>query len=154
MKGGKFSTSYPAPRDLCGLYSKPILYSSTLYSSKLHKYETQNQALTMAENKASTGEIQVWGRKCFAGFNKTKIRLEKAGDHPHLSLIDLEIEHARFKIWAGNLGVLLSGASSLDARLRDSRVIRSSMLRLMGRLSENIEQSKSLWKLFWVKLPY
>jgi len=113
----------------------------------------QNQVPTVAGNRESAGEIQVWSRKCFAGFNKNKVRLEKAGDHPHLSLTDLEIEHARFKIWAGNLGVLQSGASSLDARLRDSRVIRSSMLRLMSRLSQNIDQSKFLWKAFVAKLP-
>jgi len=102
----------------------------------------QNQASAVAEDRGSTDEIQGWGRKCFVGFNNTKAQLEKAGDHPHLSLTDLEIEQARFKIWAGNLGVLKSGASSLDARLRDSRVIRSSMLRLVSRLAENIEQSE------------
>lgn len=46
----------------------------------------------------------------------------------------IENEYARFNIWAGNLGALQRGRGSLDARLRDSVVLRAAVLKFLGQL--------------------
>lgn len=43
-------------------------------------------------------------------------------------------EFDRFKVWCGNLAALAIGRSSLDARLRESTVMRESMLKDLARL--------------------
>ena len=51
---------------------------------------------------------------------------------------------ARFKIWAGNLGALQRGGSSLDARLRDSTVVRVTVIKLLKHLQDALENGWSL----------
>ncbi|OAL19817.1 hypothetical protein AYO22_09344 [Fonsecaea multimorphosa] len=61
-------------------------------------------------------------------------------------------EYARFKIWAGNLGALQRGRSSLDARLRDSVVLRGAVLKFLGQLQETLTKSAEITT--GVRLPY
>ena len=53
----------------------------------------------------------------------------------------IDNEYARFKIWAGNLGALQRGRSSLDARLRDSVVLRAAVLKFLGQLQDSLRTS-------------
>ena len=56
--------------------------------------------------------------------------------------MEVDNEYARFKIWAGNLGALQRGRSSLDARLRDSVALRAAVLKFLGQLQDSLERSK------------
>jgi hypothetical protein len=51
---------------------------------------------------------------------------------------------ARFKIWAGNLGVFAGGQSSADYRLRDDPNIKDVIVKLLKRLVDNLEPLSSM----------
>jgi hypothetical protein len=53
----------------------------------------------------------------------------------------IDNEYARFKIWAGNLGALQRGRGSLDARLRDSVVLRAAVLKFLEQLQDSLSKS-------------
>ncbi|KAH8632919.1 hypothetical protein IG631_11553 [Alternaria alternata] len=53
----------------------------------------------------------------------------------------LEDEIGRFRVWAGNLGALQKGHSSLDYRLRDSPNLLSSALKLLNELEHNLNET-------------
>ena len=48
---------------------------------------------------------------------------------------------ARFKIWAGNVGVFAPGNASIEYRLRDDKDIADLLSRLLGRLKKHLEQA-------------
>lgn len=48
---------------------------------------------------------------------------------------------ARFKIWAGNVGVFAPGNASIEHRLRDDKDIADLLSRLLGRLKKHLEQA-------------
>lgn len=48
---------------------------------------------------------------------------------------------ARFKIWAGNVGVFAPGNASIEHRLRDDKDIADLLTRLLGRLKKHLEQT-------------
>ena len=56
--------------------------------------------------------------------------------------ISAEDQLARFKIWAGNIGVDAEGHASLDHRLRDSPQARGLMLDLLERLQSHLQLGK------------
>ena len=56
--------------------------------------------------------------------------------------INVEDQLARFKIWAGNIGVDAEGHASLDYRLRDSPRARTLMLDLLDRLQTHLQLGK------------
>ncbi|KAJ5689686.1 hypothetical protein N7462_004078 [Penicillium macrosclerotiorum] len=64
----------------------------------------------------------------------------------------IENEFSRFKIWAGNLGALQRGRSSLDARLRDSIVLRAAVLKFLGQLQDSLSKSAEITT--GLRLPY
>jgi hypothetical protein len=53
----------------------------------------------------------------------------------------VENEYARFKIWAGNLGALQRGQSSLDARLRDTVALRAAVIKFLSQLQDSLTKS-------------
>jgi len=57
---------------------------------------------------------------------------------------EIEIAFARFKIWAGNLGVLQRGSNSLDVRLRESNVMRVAIFEILNSLRETLSECKLL----------
>lgn len=54
----------------------------------------------------------------------------------------VETAFARFKIWAGNLGALQRGSSSLDVRLRESSVMRIAIVQILKGLRETLNECK------------
>lgn len=52
----------------------------------------------------------------------------------------IENEYARFKLWAGNVGAL-QREGSLDARLRDSAVLRTALFKFLGQLQGSLSKS-------------
>jgi hypothetical protein len=55
----------------------------------------------------------------------------------------LKDQLARFKIWAGNLGVFTGGRSSADYRLRNDQEIRDVIVKLLHRLEDNLKLALS-----------
>jgi hypothetical protein len=64
----------------------------------------------------------------------------------------LEDEVGRFRVWAGNLGALQKGHSSLDYRLRDSPNLLSSALKLLNELEHNLNETYAV--VSGARLPY
>ncbi|KAI4941058.1 hypothetical protein J4E86_010558 [Alternaria arbusti] len=64
----------------------------------------------------------------------------------------LDDEVGRFRVWAGNLGALQKGHSSLDYRLRGSPVLFSSALRLLNELEQNLNETYAI--VSEARLPY
>ncbi|KAI9699904.1 MAG: Checkpoint kinase 2 [Bogoriella megaspora] len=80
---------------------------------------------------------------CLASFSSLKAALRSA-KKDHLVLMPtekIEDEHARFKIWSGNLGATQHGRSSLDFRLRESTVILEHVIKLLASLHTTLEKS-------------
>ncbi|GAB7349705.1 hypothetical protein MBLNU459_g0446t1 [Dothideomycetes sp. NU459] len=59
-------------------------------------------------------------------------------------LEEMQEENGRLKVWAGNLGALASGHSALDWRLRDSSVMRTSVLMLLRELQTLLQTSSDI----------
>ncbi|KAH6611804.1 hypothetical protein C7974DRAFT_323947 [Boeremia exigua] len=53
---------------------------------------------------------------------------------------EIEDDFGRFKIWCGNLGAVQKGGSSLDVRLRESRVMRDTVITFLNNLQETLGQ--------------
>lgn len=65
-------------------------------------------------------------------------------DSRKATTIHAEDQLARFKIWAGNIGVDAEGHGSLDYRLRDSPQARLLMLELLESLQSHLQRGKLL----------
>jgi hypothetical protein len=61
-----------------------------------------------------------------------------------VSLLKLQNELSRLKVWSGNIGAHQKGRSSLDHRLRDASNIRDQVAELLEDLRESLKDSKSL----------
>ncbi|EUC47258.1 hypothetical protein COCMIDRAFT_35250 [Bipolaris oryzae ATCC 44560] len=79
----------------------------------------------------------------------------KTSDRKWTHAIDeeaLEDEIGRFRVWAGNLGALQKGHSSLDYRLRDSPVSNTNTLKLLRELEANVNEAYAVAS--GARLPY
>ncbi|EUC38074.1 hypothetical protein COCCADRAFT_22425 [Bipolaris zeicola 26-R-13] len=79
----------------------------------------------------------------------------KTSDRKWTHAIDeeaLEDEIGRFRVWAGNLGALQKGHSSLDYRLRDSPVSNTNTLKLLRELETNVNEAYAVAS--EARLPY
>jgi hypothetical protein len=56
--------------------------------------------------------------------------------------VNAEDQLARFKIWAGNIGIDAEGHASLDYRLRDSSQARALMLDLLESLQSHLQRGE------------
>lgn len=54
-----------------------------------------------------------------------------------------EDEFGRFRVWAGNVGALQKGHSSLDYRLREATLVRDNVQKLLKELHECLQESTS-----------
>ncbi|KAF5685235.1 zinc finger transcription factor ace1 [Fusarium circinatum] len=66
------------------------------------------------------------------------------GTQYDISLIKLQNERSRLKVWSGNIGAHKKGRSSLDHRLRDASNIRDQVLELLEDLSESLKDAKDI----------
>ena len=51
-------------------------------------------------------------------------------------------EFGRFRVWAGNIGALQSGTSSLDRRLRKASHVQRQVLQLLNDLNYTLRESQ------------
>ncbi|KAH7483827.1 hypothetical protein FOMA001_g7273 [Fusarium oxysporum f. sp. matthiolae] len=66
------------------------------------------------------------------------------GTQSDISLVKLQNELSRFKIWSGNIGAHRKGRSSLDHRLRDASNIRDQVVELLEDLRESLKDAKDI----------
>ena len=86
---------------------------------------------------------------CLESFPQLAVALQDPERCRTMPREKLERESDRFKIWCGNVGALQTGRSSLDFRLRDSTVVRTNVLKLLGRLQRILTMSESIltWRI-------
>src|SRR5438034_10330251 len=79
--------------------------------------------------------------QCFTRliFSLGRCRLEHQESMP---LKAVENESGRFKVWAGNLGALQKGRSSLDFRLRESSIMQTTVLKFLDQLQDTLNKSE------------
>jgi hypothetical protein len=82
--------------------------------------------------------------QCVRAFDKLIETLTTCPEERHKDMSPhmVEKEFGRFKIWCGNLGALQKGRSSLDVRLRGSKVMRDTVTRFLIRLEEALKDSE------------
>ncbi|RBR04849.1 hypothetical protein FVER53590_03599 [Fusarium verticillioides] len=61
-----------------------------------------------------------------------------------VSLLKLQNELSRFKVWSGNIGAHQKGRSSLDHRLRDASNIRDQVVELLEDLKESLKNANDI----------
>ncbi|KAI3581972.1 hypothetical protein IWW34DRAFT_354855 [Fusarium oxysporum f. sp. albedinis] len=66
------------------------------------------------------------------------------GTQSDISLVKLQNELSRFKVWSGNIGAHRKGRSSLDHRLRDASNIRAQVVELLEDLRESLQDAKDI----------
>ncbi|KAH7202523.1 hypothetical protein BKA60DRAFT_657595 [Fusarium oxysporum] len=66
------------------------------------------------------------------------------GTQSDISLVKLQNELSRFKVWSGNIGAHRKGRSSLDHRLRDASNIRDQVVELLEDLRESLQDAKDI----------
>ncbi|CAG7922744.1 unnamed protein product [Penicillium olsonii] len=95
---------------------------------------------------ATMDDIGALATSCATHFETLIKSLRAASDkfEEQMRPVEIENEYARFKIWAGNLGALQRGRSSLDARLRDSVTLRAAVLKFLGQLQDCLERSAEI----------
>lgn len=64
----------------------------------------------------------------------------------------IEDEFGRFRVWAGNLGALQKGHSSLDYRLRDSPLLSGNALKFLDELQQNLDHAHKI--ISGARLPF
>ncbi|KAJ5536372.1 hypothetical protein N7513_009558 [Penicillium frequentans] len=99
-------------------------------------------------------DISALSTSCASGFDTLTQSLRTSSNEFRKQMMPMVIEneYARFKIWAGNLGALQRGRSSLDARLRDSVVLRAAVLKFLGQLQDTLSKSAEITT--GLRLPY
>lgn len=87
-------------------------------------------------------EIARQGVACLTAFKTLESHLKSRDDLQSLvSSHELSDELGRFKVWAGNIGALQSGPSSLDSRLKDASHVREAIVRLLQDLSQALSEA-------------
>ncbi|KAH7207182.1 hypothetical protein DER44DRAFT_840640 [Fusarium oxysporum] len=64
--------------------------------------------------------------------------------HNDISLVKLQNELSRFKVWSGNIGAHKKGRSSLDHRLRDASNIQDQVVELLEDLRESLQDAEGI----------
>ncbi|KAF4450948.1 Zinc finger transcription factor ace1 [Fusarium austroafricanum] len=98
------------------------------------------------------GSIAEHVTACLQGFNglcsSPSICVDVSdANTPHssndISLLKLQNELSRFKVWSGNIGAHRKGRSSLDHRLRDASNIRDQLVELLQDLKESLQDGET-----------
>ncbi|KLO85690.1 Uncharacterized protein LW93_14305 [Fusarium fujikuroi] len=87
--------------------------------------------------------LQEFNSLCNSPAIWTDCALEE-GHQSDISLLKLQNELSRFKVWSGNIGAHKKGRSSLDHRLRDASNIRNQVVDLLEDLRESLKDAKDI----------
>ncbi|WKT46770.1 hypothetical protein QSH57_011644 [Fusarium oxysporum f. sp. vasinfectum] len=70
--------------------------------------------------------------------------IESERSQSEISLLKLQNELGRFKVWSGNIGAHRKGRSSLDHRLRDASNIQDQVVELLEDLRESLQDAEGI----------
>lgn len=93
----------------------------------------------MASEIVITSAISDTARQCAKAFSGLFPSALSGPTTPDNDILKDQL--ARFKIWAGILGVFAGGHSSADYRLRDDPDIKDIIIKLLQRLADNLEST-------------
>lgn len=98
--------------------------------------------------------IAATARRCMGAFRQlnSSLILASADNRGLMPPEQLDLEFSRFKIWCGNLGALQIGKGSLDARLLESTVVRTNIVKLLEQLNRVLVKSNEV--ISGSRLPY
>ncbi|KAI0021883.1 hypothetical protein F4780DRAFT_253584 [Xylariomycetidae sp. FL0641] len=90
---------------------------------------------------------------CTKGFREVRSATDQAsGTEPSPSLLSIEDNQSKFRVWSGNIGAHHVGQRSLDYRLRDATHIQKEVIRLLTDLEISLEQCRLI--LAGEKIPW
>lgn len=80
--------------------------------------------------------------RCLRSFDRMSSSLQKSHGafDDQVTVTAVLDELARFRVWAGNIGALQTGRSSLDYRLRDAAAIAQHVIRILKDLDRSLEE--------------
>jgi hypothetical protein len=92
-------------------------------------------------------EIEPIAYACLQGFRTLlqKIEINRESIADQLSPLSVEDQLGRYKVWAGNLGALRRGRSSLDYRLRDASFIVKNVSHLLRSLQDSLARGQRFY---------
>jgi hypothetical protein len=96
----------------------------------------------MSEEKFRGSRSSVLTRQSLQAFTSLCTRLQTCGNVPstNISAAALEDELGRFRVWAGNIGAIQRGHSSLEYRLREAPIVLESVLKLLEELCRSLDE--------------
>jgi O-acetyl-ADP-ribose deacetylase (regulator of RNase III) len=100
-------------------------------------------------------QIRLATASCARSFSLLAHALKESSDASYREMIAAEAladEQGRFRVWAGNLGALQKGHSSLDYRLRDSPLLLENVLKFLEELQNALSEAASVAS--GQRLPY
>lgn len=100
---------------------------------------------TMTSATGTTRSIASLYSTCIRSFNLLCDFLEDSDNEfsGQISILGIQDELGRFRVWAGNVGAHRSGRVSLDHKLRESSQIHAKVSELLTDLDESLAESKS-----------
>ena len=95
--------------------------------------------------KENASTIRGLSADCLRLFKTLSRELQQAGElyREQITIPALLDELGRFKIWAGNIGALQGGRSSLDYRLGDAPHISNLVVQILRDLEDSLKQGLS-----------
>lgn len=97
----------------------------------------------------TSADIRARADECLGHFKflleiETQVRDSRKGPASSNDEPQIDDQRARFKIWAGNIGVFADGHASLDYRLRDNENARNLMKSFLGSLIDFLRRGSHL----------
>lgn len=96
-------------------------------------------------NAQATFPLSEAARKCVGAFDHLTASLESPDEQSDGKLHSSVVKHQRdrFKIWAATLGALQRGRASLDFRLNETSLTKTTVLRFLEQLQQILLKSKT-----------
>ncbi|KAF6810449.1 hypothetical protein CPLU01_15301 [Colletotrichum plurivorum] len=105
--------------------------------------ENVNNDLGMAAEEHHQGELQSLGVEVFKVFQQL---IEQPWVSDELTVLpsrrSIESEEERFRLWTQSMGLMQVGHASLDYRVRDSSVIKSSLTDVLSELLDHLKDQR------------
>lgn len=93
---------------------------------------------------AGTQSIASWYGVCIRSFDRlcNLLRVSESEFSGQISLLALQDEIGRFRVWAGNVGAHQGGRTSLDHRLREASQVYGQVTELLSDLSRALQEGE------------
>lgn len=91
-----------------------------------------------------TQSIASWYGVCIESFGRLcdLLRVSESEFSSQISLLALQNEIGRFRVWAGNVGAHRGGRTSLDHRLREASQVHEQVTKLLSDLGGALQEGE------------